>query len=503
MPVSGTNLNFYRSGTGDIDISTQVLTLPTYFAKMLEPYRKADADLFELWEKLSWDGAGKAPQTKGLMGSIVPGKDGLHRVSKRGRLFIPLEITDLVISGTPSTTSTYTITGTQNYNSGGTESMGWVGQTIDFPNSTGGLPIRGTITVKNTGVNNAHVITVRPITGQTLPSVTAGTLVPIGTYSAETGATPSFFTPVRNETEWYNCFQNILNGTEYTDQAAYYANQLEVDLSANPELALLLYPDGKIPDSRHYMYAYVLDWLRLHLKHVKDAVWFGQFEQRTVGSERNDKMEGLIPAIRNGGQNYTYISGTNTTAVMTQLSLDLDATMLNVTEYLLYPGNEMRATLASDFIQYTDTAAIRYDFFDMGTEQNPMSVAQEFAFKPLTWNGYTFFICEKFTPFYDPSIYGSAGFNMQGDAIGLPIGYAQKANQEYAQNFSILYATDGGEGTHNLVDMRKSKGVIRNRLVQTSRDMNNTHTQKTQFSMDSWLTTRLLNDEASFYLRRV
>ena len=276
-----------------------------------------------------------------------------------------------------------------------------------------------------------------------------------------------------------------------------------MDLSANPELAMLLYPDGKIPDSRHYMYAYVLDWLRLHLKHVKDAVWFGQFEQRTVGSERNDKMEGLIPAIRNGGQNYTYIAGTNTTAVMTQLSLDLDATMLNVTEYLLYPGNEMRATLASDFIQYTDTAAIRYDFFDMGTEQNPMSIAQEFAFKPLTWNGYTFFICEKFTPFYDPSIYGSSGFDMKGDAIGLPIGYAQKANQEYAQNFSILYATDGGEGTHNLVDMRKSAGVIRNQLVETSRKMNNTHTQKTQFSMASWLTTRLLNDEASFYLRRV
>ena len=53
MPSSGTNLNFYRSGTGDVNISTQVLTLPTYFAKMLEPYRKADADLFELWEEIS------------------------------------------------------------------------------------------------------------------------------------------------------------------------------------------------------------------------------------------------------------------------------------------------------------------------------------------------------------------------------------------------------------------------------------------------------------------
>jgi len=51
--------------------------------------------------------------------------------------------------------------------------------------------------------------------------------------------------------------------------------------------------------------------------------------------------------------------------------------------------------------------------------------------------------------------------------------------------------------------MRKSAGVIRNQLVETSRKMNNTHTQKTQFSMASWLTTRLLNDEASFYLRRV
>ena len=32
MPSSGTNLNFYRSGTGDVNISTQVLTLPTYFS---------------------------------------------------------------------------------------------------------------------------------------------------------------------------------------------------------------------------------------------------------------------------------------------------------------------------------------------------------------------------------------------------------------------------------------------------------------------------------------
>ena len=89
MPSSGTNLNFYRSGTGDVNISTQVLTLPTYFAKMLEPYRKADADLFELWEKLSWDGAGKAPQTKGLMGSIVPGKDGLQSIKKRTLVYSP------------------------------------------------------------------------------------------------------------------------------------------------------------------------------------------------------------------------------------------------------------------------------------------------------------------------------------------------------------------------------------------------------------------------------
>lgn len=501
MPTTGTNYNFYRAGTGDIDISSQLLTLPSYFAKILEPYAKADSDLFELMENLSWNGAGKAPMTNGLIGSIVPGKDGLHRVSKRGRLFIALELTDAVISGTPSTTSTYTITGAQNYNSTGTQSMAAVGQTIDFPNGSS-LPIRGTITAINTGTASAHVITVRPITGQTLPSITAGTQVPIGTFSAATGSSPTFFTPIRNETEWYNCFQNILNGNEYTDQAGYYANTLEVDLSANPELALLIYPDGKVPDARHYVYSYLLDWLRLHLKHIKDAVWFGQFEQRTVGSERDDKMEGFVTAIRNGGQNYTYIAGTNTTALMNQLSIDLDATMLNVTEYLLYPGNQLRATLASDFMEYMDTVAVRYDFFDTGTDKNPMSVAQDFAFKPLAWNGYTFFICEKFTPFYDPSIYGSTGFDMKGDAIGMPIGYAQKANMEYSQNFSILYATDGGQGTHNLVDMRKSQGVIRNQLVETSRKMNNTHKQTTQTSMVSWLSTRLLNDEAAFYLKR-
>ena len=106
MPVTGTNYNYFQAKTGDVDISAQALTLPTYFAKYLEPYAKADNDMFTLMEYLSWNGAkNNAPQTSGLIGAIVPGKDGLHRVSKRGRLFIPLELEDDVISGTPSTTS--------------------------------------------------------------------------------------------------------------------------------------------------------------------------------------------------------------------------------------------------------------------------------------------------------------------------------------------------------------------------------------------------------------
>ena len=503
MPVTGTNYNYFQAKTGDVDISAQALTLPTYFAKYLEPYAKADNDMFTLMEYLSWNGAkNNAPQTSGLIGAIVPGKDGLHRVSKRGRLFIPLELDDDVISGAPSATSTYTITGAENYNAAGTKSMAWVGQTIDFPNGTG-LPIRGTITSINTAVNNAHVITVTPRTGDTLPSIAAGTQIPVGTYSSATGSTPDFFTPIRNETEWYNCFQNILNGIETTDSTGYYANMLEINLSANPELAMALYPDGKVPDARHYVYSYVLDWLRYHMKYVKDACWFGQFEQTTASQERNDKMEGFVTSIRNSGQNYTYIAGTNTTAVMTQLCLDLDATMLNANEYLLYPGNELRATIAADFMTYANNSAIRYDFFNVNDGKNPISVAQQFAFKPLEWNGYLFHICESFTPFYDPSVYGGNGYDMKGDAIGIPVGYAQKADNSYAQNFSILYATDGGRDMHNLVDMRVSEGVRRNRLVQLSRDRGNLHKQSIQQSIDSWLTTRLLNVEAAFYLQRV
>lgn len=503
MPTTGTNRNYSVGNVGDIDISARLMTLPTYFPFMREQYAEADRDLFDLYEYMSWNGGMKnSMKTRAMIGAIVPGQDGLHRVSQRGRLFMPVVLTNATISGTPGATSTYTITGSTNYNAAGTASTCWVGQTIDFPNGTS-LPIRGTITAKNVSVNNAHVLTVEPIGSQTLPSISAGTSCPIGTSSAATGSNATFNTPIRNETEWYNCFQNIFDGTKITDTTAYYANRVMLDPTIDSELFSIIYPDGKIPDQRHYVLGEVLDWIRYHLKHIKNAVWFGQFDQVTTGTERNDKTEGLVPAIRNGGQNYTYIAGTATTTIMTQLCLDLDSTMLNVTEYLLYPGNQFLATYSEDFMTYANNVGVRYDFFSAAGTDNPVGIAKDFSFLPLAWGRYMFHVSTAFTPFHDPSQYGTAAFDMAGDVVGVPVGLANKADGKATQRFSILYATDGGKEAHDLVQMREVEGVRRNRFVELSRDKMNTHEQTQTMSIDSWLTTRVLDVEAFFYLQRV
>jgi hypothetical protein len=190
-------LQAYSAGRQATDLSVVMdyLDKPQYLKKFIETY----PDQYDLG----------LMQVLGLMEEAVGGETYYWQENDK---FISIPVVGSIVDNTGTISITY---GVGSYTDNGKKSYGRVGETIELPNYLSGL-----ITAKNTSVDNAHVITVKPIgtdlsTGNAITSaqlaagITAGMPIPVETNGFTEGSFGQDKSVISTVSRYQNTLQNI------------------------------------------------------------------------------------------------------------------------------------------------------------------------------------------------------------------------------------------------------------------------------------------------------